>query len=83
MREKSIDEKVERLYALTSEFIFIEYYSHENCDCYKIINEYGNYKEEKIVLCKMNEGIDRAISNALKIIRRVRRDKNRRKKARE
>ncbi len=40
--------------------IFIEYYSHENCDCYKVLNPWTTYAEEKFVLCKVSEGIDLA-----------------------
>jgi hypothetical protein len=40
--------------------IFIEYYSHESCDCYKIKNPWTSYREEKIVLCKESEGLELA-----------------------
>jgi hypothetical protein len=40
--------------------IFIEYYSHEKCDCYKILNPFTRYKRHIIVLCKVSEGLEKA-----------------------
>jgi hypothetical protein len=40
--------------------IFAEYYSHEECDCYKIKLPWSEYSEEKMVLCKVSEGIEYA-----------------------
>jgi len=36
--------------------IFIEYYPHEQCDCYKVKNPWTDYAEHKIVLCKVSDG---------------------------
>jgi hypothetical protein len=40
--------------------IFVEYYSHEKCDCYKIKLPWSKYAEEKVVLCKVSEGMEYA-----------------------
>lgn len=40
--------------------IFIEYYPHEQCECYKVRNPWTKYAGEKIMLCKVSEGIGRA-----------------------
>lgn len=40
--------------------IFIEYYSHDKCDCYKVLNPWTDYAEEKLVLCKVSDGIEKA-----------------------
>lgn len=40
--------------------IFIEYYSHEAADCYKILLPWPIYHEEKVVLCKVSEGLEKA-----------------------
>ena len=40
--------------------IFIQYYSHEGCDCYKIKNPWPTYCEEIIVLCPVSEGLRKA-----------------------
>lgn len=48
--------------------IFPEYYSHEGCECYKILNPFTEYAEEKIVLCRVDEGIERAKCEASRII---------------
>lgn len=63
-----IDSKILQLRNLTDKFLFIEFYSHENCDMFKIINEYTDYKEDKIVLCKLSEGIEKALDLAIKYI---------------
>jgi Protein of unknown function (DUF550) len=44
--------------------IFIEYYSHENADCYKILMPYTRWASEKRVLCPISEGLERAIQLA-------------------
>lgn len=40
--------------------IFIEYYSHLDCNCYKIKNPWTKYKEEVIVLCPVKDGYEKA-----------------------
>lgn len=40
--------------------IFIEYYSHEECDCYKINLPWTVYKSDKLVLCPVSEGYEKA-----------------------
>jgi len=40
--------------------IFIEYYTHAGCDCYKVKLPWPQYAEEKLVLCKVSEGMDHA-----------------------
>lgn len=40
--------------------IFIEYYQHEKCDCYKVRNPFTAYAEHKLVLCRVDDGIDKA-----------------------
>lgn len=37
--------------------IFIEYYPHTNCKCYKIKLPWADYTEEKVVLCSVTAGI--------------------------
>jgi len=48
--------------------IFIEYYSHLNTDCYKILNPWTNWKEEKIVICPVSDGYEKAKELAQKLI---------------
>lgn len=50
--------------------IFIEYYSHEECDCYKIKLPWPHYAEEKIVLCPVERGIKQATKFAKEILTR-------------
>jgi hypothetical protein len=40
--------------------IFVEYYSHDACDCYKVRNPWTHYGSETVVLCKVDEGIEKA-----------------------
>ncbi len=49
--------------------IFIEYYSHEAEDCYKILLPWTAYREEKMVLCRVSEGLEKAKELAAKVIK--------------
>lgn len=70
--QSSIDRKVEKLMDLTMQFIFIEHYTHTGEAMYKILNPYTNYKEEKLVLCSVNEGIEKALDMAHEQIKQKR-----------
>lgn len=48
--------------------IFIEYYPHEGCECYKVKNPWTKYREEKVVLCPVSEGIGRATVLAAQVL---------------
>jgi hypothetical protein len=48
--------------------IFVEYYSHEQTNCYKMLLPWSEYREEKVVLCKVQDGIDYAKTVALGIL---------------
>ncbi|MFW5795402.1 MAG: hypothetical protein ACOCV1_07975 [Bacillota bacterium] len=63
-----IDEKIARLREITSEFIFIEEYSHANSACYKILNVFTYYNSDKLVLCPVSDGIETALDLAIEYI---------------
>lgn len=63
---QSIDENIDSLQKVTSNFLFIEYYSHTKCDMYKILNEYTKYKEDKVVLSPVSEGFEKSLIEAIK-----------------
>ncbi len=63
-----IDKKITQLWKITSNFLFIEFYSHTNCEMWKILNEYTAYKQDKIVLCSLDEGIEKALDLAIEYI---------------
>lgn len=65
---KNIDRKINKLRQHTSNFLFIEYYSHEGCECYKILNEHTKYGEDKRVLCPVDEGFSKALDIAISAI---------------
>ena len=48
--------------------IFVEYYSHEGCNCYKLKLPWPRYAEEKVVLCRESAGFDRAREIAAEIL---------------
>ena len=48
--------------------IFTEYYPHENCECYKVKNPWTKYREEKVVLCPVSDGIGRATVLAAQVL---------------
>lgn len=50
--------------------IFIEYYSHEGCDCYKTLNPWTDYNKETIVLCRIDEGLEKAKTLCIQVLHR-------------
>ena len=48
--------------------IYVEYYSHEKGDCYKIDMPYSKYRKETQVLCPVSKGYQFARVLALGII---------------
>lgn len=62
----TIDEKIDFLRAITSNFLFIEYYPHTNTQMWKILNEHTKFKQDKVVLCPVIDGIEKALDVAIK-----------------
>lgn len=62
---KTTNQLVKELEKITSEFIFVEWYSHESSDCYKIVNVYTDFGKDTIVLCKRSDGIRLALKLAI------------------
>jgi hypothetical protein len=48
--------------------IYIEYYPHTKCDCYKIDLPWSKYKQHVMVLCAVDEGYPKAVELALREI---------------
>lgn len=65
---ENIDQKIANLIDLGANLPFIEYYPHTQCDMYKILNPYTEYREEKIVLSNPTEGCDKCLDLAIKCI---------------
>jgi hypothetical protein len=65
---ETIETKVLQLVSITSNFLFVEYYSHERCDCWKIKDEFTEYRESKLVLCKVEEGFEKALDFAIEYL---------------
>lgn len=65
-KQMSVDLKIAELNKLGFNLPFIEYYSHEQSDCFKILNPYTQYREEKFVLCRVDKGFTYALDEALK-----------------
>lgn len=63
-----IDTKIVQLRTLTDNFLFIEFYTHTNCEMYKIENVYTDYKKYVLVLSKVTEGIEKALDLAIEQI---------------
>ncbi len=70
MEKNSIDEKIKKLKSITSEFLFVEFYSHTNCEMWKILNEYTKFQEEKLVLHSLEEGFEKSLDLAIEQIER-------------
>jgi hypothetical protein len=48
--------------------IFIEYYPHEDSDCYKMYLPYTEYRAYKVVLGPVSDGLEVAKERAKKIL---------------
>lgn len=49
----------------TDTILYIEYYSHLNCNCYKLDFPYPKFSKETVVLCKVTEGLELAKTIAI------------------
>ena len=67
-----VEKKALELLELTDEFIFPSFYSHTGKKMWKISNVYTKYGEETLVLCGVDEGIERAIELAIEHIAKKR-----------
>ena len=68
-----IDNKIDKLRHLSKgRMVYIEYYSHENCECYKIDNPYTEYNKDTIVLCHISDGLLSALNIAIKALKNKR-----------
>lgn len=77
LKEKTvnvIDQKIVELRKLTDRFLFIDYYSHERCDMYKINNEYTKYRLDTRVLCPVSDGIEKALDLAIAEITKLKQE---------
>lgn len=61
----TIDEKITKLHDAGYNIPFIEYYTHLYTDCYKILNPFTEYAEEKTVLCTVSDGFEHALDLAI------------------
>ena len=59
---------IDRLLEVTSNFVYPEYYPHTDCMMWKINNEYTKYREDKLVLSPVSEGIEKALAIAAPMI---------------
>ena len=62
------DKKVKELVDLCGKVPYVDYYSHEMADCFKIDNPFTDYAKDTIVLCRVDEGFSKAVKNAIKSI---------------
>ncbi len=63
--EGCIDAKIKELQDITTNFLFIEYYSHSQCQMFKIDSEFTKYQRDIIVLCPVSDGIANALDLAI------------------
>ena len=50
--------------------IYVDYYSHMECDCYKIDLPFSMYKRHTLVLCEVSKGLPYAIRLARKALKK-------------
>lgn len=60
-----IDILFEQCFDLCGNVPFVEFYSHEDTECWKIFNSFTKYGGEKIVLCKFSGGVENALTIAI------------------
>jgi len=48
--------------------LFKEYYTHENCVCYKINNPWSKMNQDKMVLCREEKGLKYAKTIAIGVM---------------
>ena len=63
--DKTVDVKIDKLLKITEEFLFPESYSHTGKTMWKISNPYTKWGAETIVLCPVDEGIEKALDLAI------------------
>jgi len=61
----TLEQKIIEILKCNIRLPFLEFYPHEHCDCFKILNPYTKYGEEKLVLCREEESFEKAIDIAL------------------
>jgi hypothetical protein len=66
-----VETKIVELWKITKEKIFTEYYTHEHSDCYKILDEFTEYKEAKLVLGKVSDGYEAALDEAIRYVTKL------------
>lgn len=64
----TIDDKIKQLRKITTELPYIEFYTHSGCEMWKINNEFTNYNQDKLVLCTVEEGFEKALDFAISFI---------------
>jgi len=55
MMEQQIENLIKDLIQNHGTIPYVEYYSHEGGDCFKIDNPYTDVRKETLVLCSCNE----------------------------
>ena len=66
-----VETKVLKLRRITKEKIFTEYYTHEKSECYKILDEFSEYSESKLVLGKVSDGYEAALDEAIRYLTKL------------
>lgn len=61
----TLEDKIRELHTLCGHSLFIEYYSYTHSHMYKIINPFTDSKEEKLVICDMEDGFEKALDIAI------------------
>lgn len=67
----TIDDKIKQLREITTELPYIEFYAHSGCEMWKINNEFTNYNQDKLVLCSVEEGFEKALDFAISYIDKI------------
>lgn len=74
--EKTLDEKIIKLFTLTNNFLYVDYYSHTNDYMYKIENEYTNFNKDILVLNSVSDGFEKSLDLAIENIAKCKEEFN-------
>lgn len=70
IENKELNEKIRELVELNGDFLYTEYYSHEQKVCWKINNNFTYFNEDIIVLGAIEEDFMMILEKAINIIQK-------------
>ena len=70
IENKELNKKIRELVELNGDFLYIEYYSHEQKVCWKINNNFTYFNKDVIVLGTLEEDFMTILEKAINVIQK-------------